>query len=112
MDMKRIGEVVKEQICIRSGNRRGMRFFIRTHLREQVDKKIRDAAVANVHAYISSGPSLCCTSEMGFFIISEISYLFSCQTPDPQFTGEQFGKVQLDKTNVLPTCMIPCFICV
>lgn len=90
MDMKRIGEVVKEQICIRSGNRRGMRFFIRTYLHEQVEKrkkKIKDAAVANVHAYISGGPSLCCTSEMGFFIISEFSSFQMSEARSPAFWG-------------------------
>ena len=61
------------EVCNRSGTRRGMRFFIRTHLREQVGKgkeEIKDAAIAKVHAYISGAPSLCSITEEEFFIKS------------------------------------------
>lgn len=67
------GEAVKEQVCIRSGTRCRMRFFIRTHLRVQVGKgkeEIKDAAIAKVHAYISVAPSLCSIPEEEFFIKS------------------------------------------
>lgn len=50
-----------------------MRFFIRTHLRIQVEKgkeEIKDAAIAKVHAYSSVAPSLCSIPEEEFFIKS------------------------------------------
>lgn len=50
-----------------------MRFFIRTHLCEQVKngkEKIKDAAIAIVHAYISCALLLCSILEEEFFIKS------------------------------------------
>lgn len=93
----RRGAEAKEQVCVRSGTRCGMRFFIRTHLCEQVGKeedKIKDAA-----HYKSPCIHQQCTiasfyPEEEFTIKSLFCSLFS---------NHNSGKLQLDEKKIFVT---------